>query len=129
MSTIRPILICLVVFAACSDRLEPRGNVIASAEGPFATALVTEDGSGGATSPWVYRVYLQDSKRAVEMMRAIKVENLDVEWMGRSQLLIRMSCGQILSFHNFHDRLDVNGDFIERIGVLLESHGPCSSHR
>lgn len=115
----------LIGVAGCVKSSEPRGEVIRSASGQVATALVTKDGSGGATTSFVYRVYLKEEMRTVEVLRAIRVERLDVEWKSGIWLTITMPCGDILAFQNFHDVTDIDGKMIARVRIVLDSGGPC----
>lgn len=120
------VVLVVMAFGACSRQEHLRGRVIESKENPVAKALVTEDGSGGATNPWIYRVYVQDGHATVEVLRVVRTKNLRVEWATDKRLLVHMTCGQIFHFQNFFYALDSKGQLIARISVQLESTEHCA---
>jgi hypothetical protein len=87
--------------------------------------MVTEDGRGGATVPWLLRVYVGSAGANVEALRAIHVRDLTVEWTGDRQLTLRMTCGEILSFTNVVDAYRADRSGFERIEIQLDVNGLC----
>jgi len=122
-------LVVAYVCVACGSHDEMRGEVIRSVDGASAKAVITGEDVGGATGTRIYRVYVQDSRNRAEILRAVKIQDLQVAWNPDGNLLIRIPCGQIVEFRNFYYRVNSDGESAVQIGVLLDSGGPCASRR
>lgn len=96
--------------------------------GGLVTALVTYSSSGGATVPFVYRVYLQQSDvdRASEVLRADKLDAIHVVWNDKNTVTIKMVCGQVFNFRNSFSVLSAKGKLIDTITIKLETNGLCN---
>lgn len=129
MNRISVLLACLyivlIALCSCTDADVIQGATADRKEGKFATAIVTEDGQGGATVPWVERVYLERTGAAVEILKAIHVRDLSIMWSGERRLSIRMACGEILNFVNYFDAYSADRTSFERIEVHLDAAGLC----
>lgn len=119
-------VLVVTTFSACSRKESLRGKIVESMGTSIAKALVTEDGSGGATNPWIYRVYVQDERARVEVLRAVKTKDLRIAWTTDQRLLVHMTCGRILHFQNFFYSLDSEGRLKTRISVQLETTELCA---
>lgn len=117
-------LLATVALCSCTDANSIRGEIGERVEGRFATALVANDGSGGATVPWVQRVYLEHSATLLEILEVTHARDLTIGWSGDRRLNIYMTCGEILSFVNFFDAYDTHGGF-ERVEIQLDVGGLC----
>jgi len=123
-------LMLMIVGAAsiisCSDANTVRGRAVDRQDGKIASAMVTEDGGGGATVPWVQRVYVGRGGTHVEVLRAVRGRDLTIRWSGDRRLTIRMTCGEILSFTNFVDTYSDDRKDFQRIEIELNVNGLCS---
>lgn len=119
--------LCLtsVALCGCTDNDAVKGTTTERQEGKFATAIITEDGRGGATVPWVKRVYLERAGAVVEVLKAIHVQGLSIVWNGERRLTIRMACGEILNFVNFYDAYSADRTSFQRIEIHLDVAGLC----
>lgn len=116
--------VCALLLASCSSA-GTTGKVIAetSSAANGVTALVTVD-SGGATTSYVYRVYLKDkgSNGAFEVLRMSGSEP-SVVWR-QAEIFVQIRCGKIFSYHNFHDVIN-GGNVHDRINVRLSTTSLC----
>ena len=119
-------LLASFLFVSCTDSNSIRGDIAERAEGKVATAIIANDGGGGATVPWVQRVYLQRSSTVVEVLKAIHAKDLTISWSGDRRLSIHMTCGEILSFVNVFDAYSSDRDKFERVEVHLDADGLCA---
>lgn len=111
---------------SCSDANTTRGRTIDRQDGKFASVMVTEDGGGGATVPWVQRVYVGRGGTYVEVFKAVRGRDLAVRWSRDRRLTIRMTCGEILSFTNFVDTYSDDRKDFQRIEIELDVDGLCA---
>jgi hypothetical protein len=118
-------LVVSTAIVSCSKTDAVRGNVVQRQDGERASALVTEDGSGGGTVPWVLRVYVGSTGAQVEALKAIHARDLTVNWTGAQQLTISMACGEILGFTNVVDAYSADRKGFERIEIQLDVNGLC----
>lgn len=129
MNRISVPLACLymtsIALCSCTDADVIHGTIADRKEGKFATAVVTEDGQGGATVPWIERVYLERTGAAVEILKAIHVRDLSVAWSDERRLSIHMTCGEILHFVNYFDAYNADKTSFERIEIYLDAAGLC----
>lgn len=123
---------CVAALAllACGKQASLEGDVVSTVSDPenVVTVSVTRAGHG-ATVPWVYRVYVQPTTadRGHELLRADKVQALDVAWLRPDTLRVSMKCGRIFQFQNFFDVMADDGTLKKRITVQLENGGLCSA--
>lgn len=92
-----------------------------------AVVAITTKANYGATVPYVFRVYLQQTHSpddADELLRADNVIGLQIEWEASGALLIRMRCGRIFAYRNFSDIIE-DGELVARIPVRLEAAVLC----
>jgi hypothetical protein len=93
-----------LMLAACQpQRTTIRGDVLSKAADPSGavTAILTRDGSGGATVSFVYRVYLRGSPKddPVEVLRADHADpELTMDWTAKGTLLVHLGCAHTFAF-------------------------------
>jgi hypothetical protein len=90
-----------------------------------ACGLVTRDGEGGATVPWVLRVDVGTNGSELEVLRAINARDLKVGWSANRQLTVSAACAEILNFTNVVDIYSPVRSKFERIEIKLDAGGLC----
>lgn len=117
----------LVGSSGCSSSNAIEGTVVESKANlnGFVVAKVSR-ANFGATVSYVYRVYVQPSGsvQVQEILRADKVSDIHVEWVGDS-LVVKMKCGRIFSFVNFATVLAADGSLVRTVPIILDTKGLC----
>ena len=127
------ILALLLLLAGCEQRASLEGKIVQEVKDPSenVTALVTRADPGGATVPFVYRVYLQgrSGRGPTEIMRADHVGEIRIAWTAPQRLSVTLKCGTVYGFTNFYDDLDAAGDLSSRSYVSLNTTEDCGDSK